>query len=178
MWHVRPRVKKSRRRYISSNGKSKRKCCTRIRTRYVYTSYLESSPFVLALEGDVNSNPSSREVILEDGIYPLSVAYRFLGYVLVLLQRCTHIYVQQYCSYCFFFCFCHRDAYCRCLSCFVCHHGLDFRKRASREHQHHHHDAHLSTCSCCTLFLIRHANCCYQHSSIYQFNRNPAIHPP
>ena len=31
----------------------------------------------------------------------------------------------------FFFCFCHRDAYCRCLSCFVCHHGLDFRKRAS-----------------------------------------------
>ena len=31
------------------------------------------------------------------------MAYRFLGYVLVLLQRCTHIYVQQYCSYCFFF---------------------------------------------------------------------------
>ena len=32
-----------------------------IRTRYVYI------PFVLALEGGVNSNPSSREVILEDG---------------------------------------------------------------------------------------------------------------
>ena len=27
--------------------------------------------FVLGLEGGVNSNPSSREVILEDGIYPL-----------------------------------------------------------------------------------------------------------
>ena len=31
----------------------------------------------------------------------------------------------------FFFCICHRDAYCRSLSCFVRHHGLDFRKRAS-----------------------------------------------
>ena len=30
------------------------------------------SPFILALEGGVNSNPSSREeIILEDGIYPL-----------------------------------------------------------------------------------------------------------
>ena len=29
--------------------------------------------FVLALEGGVNSNPSRREVILEDGIYPLFV---------------------------------------------------------------------------------------------------------
>ena len=26
IWYIRPRVKKSRRRYISSNGKSKRKC--------------------------------------------------------------------------------------------------------------------------------------------------------
>ena len=36
---------------------------------YVPGTYI--SPFVLALEGGVNSNPSSREVILEDGIYPL-----------------------------------------------------------------------------------------------------------
>ena len=37
------------------------------------TRYLVSSTctFVLALEGGVNCNPSSREVILEDGIYPL-----------------------------------------------------------------------------------------------------------
>ena len=28
----------------------------------------------------------------------LLVAYRFLGYVLVLLRRCTRIYVQQYCT--------------------------------------------------------------------------------
>ena len=32
------------------------------------------------------------------------MAYCFLGYVLVLLQRCTRIYVQQYCTV--FFCFC------------------------------------------------------------------------
>ena len=32
---------------------------------YVPGTYI--SPFVLALEGGVNSNPSSREVILEDG---------------------------------------------------------------------------------------------------------------
>ena len=37
---------------------------------YVPGTYI--SPFVLALEGGVNSNSSSREVILEDGIYPLS----------------------------------------------------------------------------------------------------------
>ena len=36
---------------------------------YVPGTYI--SLFVLALEGGVNSNPSSREVILEDGIYPL-----------------------------------------------------------------------------------------------------------
>ena len=30
------------------------------------------------------------------------MAYRFLGYVLVLLQRCTRIYVQQYCTVFFF----------------------------------------------------------------------------
>ena len=40
------------------------------------------------------------------------------------------VYVQQ-CSCTVFFCFCHRDAYCRSLSCFVCHHGRDFRRRAS-----------------------------------------------
>ena len=112
------------------------------------------------------------------------VAYRFLGYVLLLLRRCTRIYVQQYCTvnllrsnkfhqfiisllqvirdirmyipphsspygvlfpwvrtgtaaavysyirtavlYCFFL-----FLPCRSLSCFVCHHGLDYRKRAS-----------------------------------------------
>ena len=37
---------------------------------YVCTQYLVSSPFVLALEGGVNCNPSSRERF-EDGIYPL-----------------------------------------------------------------------------------------------------------
>ena len=37
---------------------------------YVLGTYI--SPFLLALEGGVNSNSSSREVILEDGIYPLS----------------------------------------------------------------------------------------------------------
>ena len=36
-------------------------------------------------------------------MYPLLVAYRFLGYVLVLLRRCTRIYVQQNYMYCFFF---------------------------------------------------------------------------
>ena len=30
------------------------------------------------------------------------VAYRFLGYVLVLLQRCTRIHAQQYCTVFFF----------------------------------------------------------------------------
>ena len=30
------------------------------------------------------------------------MAYRFLGYVLVLLQRCTRKYVQQYCTVFFF----------------------------------------------------------------------------
>ena len=36
---------------------------------YVPGTYIPSC--LLALEGGVNSNPSSREVILEDGIYPL-----------------------------------------------------------------------------------------------------------
>ena len=57
----RPRVKKRRRTYISSNGKSKRKCW------YTYLNQVRIylvSPFVLALEGGVNSNPSSRERLL------------------------------------------------------------------------------------------------------------------
>ena len=40
-----------------------------IRTRYLPGTSIPSC--VLAPEGGVNSNPSSREVILEDGIYPL-----------------------------------------------------------------------------------------------------------
>ena len=46
----RPRVKKRKRTYISSNGKSKRKCWY---TYYQVGTYI--SPFVLALEGGVNS---------------------------------------------------------------------------------------------------------------------------
>ena len=54
--YIRPKVNKGRRRYIS----------------YVRSTwYLVSSTSVLALEGGVNCNPSSREVILEDGIYLL-----------------------------------------------------------------------------------------------------------
>ena len=34
-------------------------------------TYIPGIPFVLALEGGVNSNPSSRERLFEDGIYPL-----------------------------------------------------------------------------------------------------------
>ena len=56
-----PESEKRRRTYTSSNGKSKRKCW------YVYVPGTYISPFVLALEGGVNSNPSRREVILEDG---------------------------------------------------------------------------------------------------------------
>ena len=48
----RPRVKKRKRTYISSNGKSKRKCW--------YTYQVLIYTCVLALEG-VNSSPSSRE---------------------------------------------------------------------------------------------------------------------
>ena len=55
-------MKKRRRTYISSNGKSKRKCWYAYQVPGTYIS-----PFVLALEGGVNSNPSSREVSLEDG---------------------------------------------------------------------------------------------------------------
>ena len=41
-----------------------------------------------------------------------------------------------------------------------------FQKTSFVRASHHHHDAHLSTCSCCTLLLIRHAtNCCYQYSN-------------
>ena len=41
------------------------------------------------------------QVIRDIRMYiPRLVAYRFLGYVLVLLRRCTRIYVQQYCLYC------------------------------------------------------------------------------
>ena len=50
-----PESEKRRRTYTSSNGKSKRKCW------YVYVPGTYISPFVLALEGGVNSNPSSRE---------------------------------------------------------------------------------------------------------------------
>ena len=51
-------------------GKIKKKMLVYV-LAYVCTQYLVSSPFVLALEGGVNCNPSGREVILEDGIYPL-----------------------------------------------------------------------------------------------------------
>ena len=104
MRYVRPRVKKSRRRYISSNGKSKRKCW------YAYTYQVRiyvvpgSIPFCSSTRRWCELSPfQQREVIIEDGIYPLSVAHRFLGYVLVLLRRCTRVYVQQYYLYCFFF---------------------------------------------------------------------------
>ena len=54
-------MKKSKRRYISSNGKCKKKFLV-----YVPGTYSYISLFVVALAAGVNSNPSSREV-LEDG---------------------------------------------------------------------------------------------------------------
>ena len=139
----------------------------------------------------MNCNPSSREVILEDGIYPFwfqhskevrtltlpaergmlpwlrSAPYPALcpceplGPVNLLYSStrdtcearltssqlacwrtvslgtywycCSGVLVYTYSSVVvlFSFCFCHRDAYCRSLSCFIGHHGLDFRTRAS-----------------------------------------------
>ena len=53
-----PGSEKSSCRHISSNGKSKRKCWY---TYLVYVPGTYISPFVLALEGGENSNPSRKE---------------------------------------------------------------------------------------------------------------------